>query len=110
MSNLAVAFLVRVTIVDVAPPAIASGRRVCSLVRGGQASFCTSWEFRGSRSCAANQTRMVPVQQAGGRESPPSSSFGVSGMSSNPTAGRGELDPPSARTYRQCFVEPGGAA
>jgi hypothetical protein len=67
MSNLAVAFLVRVTIVAVAPPTIDSGRRVCSLVRGGQASFCTSWEIRGSRSCAANQTRMVPVQQAGGR-------------------------------------------
>lgn len=89
MSNLAVAFLVRVTIVAVAPPTIASGRRVCSLVRGGQASFCTSWNFEGASR--APPIRLVWYQFS-------------------KQAGVGELDPPSARTYRQRFLEPGGAA
>ena len=51
---------------------------------------------------------MVSVQQAGGAlERVLFSSFGVTVTAA---AGRGELDPPSARTYRQRFVEPGGAA
>ena len=50
---------------------------------------------------------MVSVQQAGGAlERVLFSSFGVTVTAA---AGRGELDPPSARTYGQRFVEPGGS-
>lgn len=48
---------------------------------------------------------MVSVQQAGGAlERVNFSSFGVT-VTAPPLVG--ELDPPSARTYRQRFVEPG---
>jgi hypothetical protein len=51
---------------------------------------------------------MVSVQQAGGAlERVHFSSFGVT-VTAPPLVG--ELDPPSARTYRQRFVEPGEAA